>query len=333
MQVTFFHRKKRANANFSIEFIFDEVRKRLAGQVEARVHVAPCFSNGLLRRLAIAIDARRHQGAVNHVTGDINFAGILLDPRRTVLTSHDCSYLQRTKGIRHRLLKFFWVDLPVKRARFVTTVSEAAKKDLLTHTRCDPKKVLVIHNPIADDFVSRPKEFNHVHPRILQIGTATNKNVPRLIDALQGIPCTLVIVGTLDKQLSSVLQQRQIQYENYANLSRAEIMQQYELADLVAFVSTIEGFGLPIVESHAVGRPVVTSNVSSMPEVAGDAACLVDPYDVSSIRAGVARVISDEAYRTELISKGYQNAKRFHADTIAQQYLEVYRQIWKTTDL
>jgi hypothetical protein len=104
VQVTYFHRKKRANANFSIEFIFEEMRKQLADKIDGRVHFAPFFSNGLVRRLAIAFDARRHQGQINHVTGDINFATLLLDPRRTILTSHDCSFLARTKGIVETLL-------------------------------------------------------------------------------------------------------------------------------------------------------------------------------------------------------------------------------------
>ena len=72
---------------------------------------------------------------------------------------------------------------------------------------------------------------------------------------------------------------------------------------MLTFVSTYEGFGLPILESQATGRPVVTSNVSSMPEVAGDAACLVNPYDADSIREGILRVINDDAYRKDLMGE------------------------------
>ena len=327
MQVVFFHRRKRANANFSIEFIFGEMRGQLANDIDGCVHIAPFFSNGLFRRMAIAIDARLHQGQVNHVTGDINFAGLLLNPRRTILTSHDCSYLARTTGIKRWLLKLFWLDLPVRRSRFVTTVSQAAKLDLLSNTRCDPEKIVVIHNPIAADFVHRPKDLNLAQPRILQVGTAANKNIPRLLKALQGIECTLVILGSLNAELLRLLEEYQIRYENYTNLPLAEVVRQYELADLVTFASTIEGFGLPILEANAVGRPVVTSNVSSMPEVAGDAACLVDPQDPDSIRAGILRVLREKDYRDRLIRDGLENVRRFRPDAIAAEYLRLYRQV------
>jgi glycosyltransferase involved in cell wall biosynthesis len=327
MQVVYYHRKRRLNANFSIESVFERVRQALPPEIDARVRVAPFLSNGIFRRLAIAIDARRHQGQINHVTGDINFAGLLLDRRRTVLTSHDCSYLARCTGLKRRLLKLFWLDLPVRRARFVTTVSEAAKRDILSNTKCDPEKIVVIYNPIAAEYLHRPKDFNVLNPRVLQIGTAPNKNIPRLLQALKGIDCTFVIIGNLNDEVLGLIQEHRIRYENYKNLSLAELIRQYELSDMVVFASTIEGFGLPILEANAVGRPVVTSNLSSMPEVAGNAACLVDPLDVESVRAGILRVLREKSFREELIRNGLENVRRFQPDTIAADYLRLYRQI------
>jgi glycosyltransferase involved in cell wall biosynthesis len=82
---------------------------------------------------------------------------------------------------------------------------------------------------------------------------------------------------------------------------------------------------MPIVEANAVGRVVVTSNLLSMPEVAGGAAHLVDPFDVSSIRSGILKVIEDDSYREALITKGFANRKRFDTRQIAQEYAEIYR--------
>ena len=114
---------------------------------------------------------------------------------------------------------------------------------------------------------------------------------------------------------------------SYTHLDVYKRQDEYRNADMLLFVSTYEGFGLPIVEANAVGRPVVTSQISSMPEVAADAACLVDPYDVASIRHGVQRVIENAAYRNELIQRGYVNAMRFSQEVVAARYAEVYRDV------
>lgn len=101
-------------------------------------------------------------------------------------------------------------------------------------------------------------------------------------------------------------------------------MQAYQECDLLCFVSTIEGFGLPILEARAVGRPVLTSNLSAMPEVAGDAACFTNPFDINAIRQSILLVISDVAYRNKLIEKGYENVKRFSLEKTVTGYAQVY---------
>jgi glycosyltransferase involved in cell wall biosynthesis len=96
---------------------------------------------------------------------------------------------------------------------------------------------------------------------------------------------------------------------------------------MLVFASIYEGFGLPIVEAQATGRPVVTSTTCSMPEVAGSAACLVNPFDVASIREGIVKVIDDQAYRDELVRLGFENVKRFRADYISAQYGKIYKDL------
>src|SRR5579872_1440551 len=112
MHVTYFQRKPRQHANFSIERVFEGVRYELAGKIETSVCMAPAHSSGLLRRVWIAWHARRHQGEINHVTGDTNFAALGLDGKRTILTNHDCGYILKSSGVKRWLLGLFWLKLP-----------------------------------------------------------------------------------------------------------------------------------------------------------------------------------------------------------------------------
>lgn len=118
-------------------------------------------------------------------------------------------------------------------------------------------------------------------------------------------------------------------FSNYHNLPYKEILALYRECDLLCFASTYEGFGLPIPEAQATGRPVITSTVASMPEVAGEGACLVDPFSVESIRKGVLRIIRDSAFREELVQKGLRNIERFSREKIAADYLMVYMDLSK----
>jgi glycosyltransferase involved in cell wall biosynthesis len=271
-----------------------------------------------------------NQREVNHVTGDINFIALALKGKRTILTNHDCGYVVRTRGLRRWRLWLLWLKLPVRRVAAITTVSSQIKEEVIRYTACAPDKIRVIPNPVPLLFSHCPKPFNSGHPRILQVGTAANKNLPCLIEALAGLKCTLVIVGKIDSDVQGKLEGARTVYENYVDLSEAELRRQYEQCDLVAFASLYEGFGLPILEAQAVGRPVVTSKLQPMCDVAGDAAVLVDPMDAQSVRAGIDRIVSDAALRARLIDRGLQNVDRFHPRRVAQQYLDLYQEILST---
>jgi glycosyltransferase involved in cell wall biosynthesis len=327
LKVTFFQRKQRKNGNYSIEFIFDDVRGRLADEITATVHVAPFFSVGLLRRLGIVLDARLHQGLINHVTGDITFVAAALSRKRTVLTIHDCGSIIRSRGWRRELLRLLWLSWPMRAAAIVTTVSQSSKEEILELARCPSDKLRVVPVAISDEFRYRSKSFEGGCPRILQVGTAPNKNIPRLAQALQGLVCKLVIIGALLPETEDLLVATGVDFEQLQGVSRAELVSQYEQADIVAFISTHEGFGMPIIEANIVGRPVICGNTASMPEVSGGAACVVDPYDVHEIRAGIDRIISDDEYREDLVRRGRENAKKYDPNTIARLYLEIYQEV------
>lgn len=312
---------------FSVERLFEDVRSALPDDIAVRVHLNHYLSEGFWGRLVDVLRAKTHQGEVNHVTGDVHYLTYLLDRRRTVLTILDCVTLERLTGLRRWVFWFFWFWVPEKRCAAITVISESTKQQVLRYLRCNPDKIKVIHCPVSDEFVSSAKPFNGQCPRILQVGTTENKNIPRVAEALQGLDCNLSIIGPLSDAQIAILDRYCINYENHVGLSREALVDQYRQADLVMFASLYEGFGLPIVEANAIGRPVITSRLYSMPEVGGDAACYVDPYDVAEIRTAVDRIVQDRNYREELVEKGLRNVERFRPAAIAKEYALLYRTV------
>jgi len=326
MKVTHYHRRPDPRMH-SVERVFRDVRRALPPEIECRVSVCWCLSRGFWRRLINVVAAAFHQGDVNHITGDVYYLAMLLRKRRTLLTIHDCRLLGRFQGLRWWVYYFFWFWLPEKRSALITVVSQATKDDLLRYLKCAAEKIRVIADPVSDEFRAAPSEFQADKPTILQVGTTENKNILRVAEAIAQLPCRLRIVGCLSGEQVARLTQCRIEFSSVCGLSDEELRREYRNCDMVIFASTFEGFGLPIIEANATGRPVVTSNLSSMPEVAADAACLVDPFSVASIREGVVRVISDPCYREQLIRRGYANAARFRPVPIARQYAEIYEEL------
>ena len=328
IKVVFFNRKPRALGNFSIEMYFRLVQNYLSDDFEVVNKVMPYESNGFLNRIGNALYCFINQGDVNHITGDIHYVAAFLKKSKTVLTIHDCGMLHETNGMKHQLMKLLWFTMPVKKAKIITVNSNATKKDLLRFVDCKPEKIEVVTICISPEFKKEPKVFNSENPRILQIGTAQNKNIKRLIPALKGIQCTLVIIGKIDAETAALVAQNNILLELYdRRLSDEEVREEYKKCDILSLVSTLEGFGMPIVEANAVGRVCITGNTTSMPEIAGTAAHIVDPFDVQQIQDGFKLIIQNAEYRASLIQNGFVNASRFSAESLAKQYAGVYRLI------
>ncbi|HQQ96801.1 MAG TPA: glycosyltransferase family 1 protein [Cyclobacteriaceae bacterium] len=309
-----------------MENLFRHVREALPDSVEPVVKELSWYSDGFLKRMALCVEAFFHQGDVNHVTGDINFIAIFLK-RKTVLTVLDVGFMKHPHPLARWVLKWFWIILPTHRVGAVTTISNSAKEELLKYARVPAEKISVIYVPILPGFERDIKPFNKEKPVLLQVGTKGNKNLTRLIRAIRGISCRLEIVGELDESMRQLLKECSVDFSNSCNLSNKEIIEKYISADVICFTSTYEGFGMPIVEANAIGRVVVTSNILSMPEVGGDAAHYVDPFDVESIRAGIIKVIEDDSYRELLIRNGLLNVRRFDVHEIGRQYAELYHSV------
>ena len=346
MKVVYLHRKPRQFGNFSIECYFEDIRSYLpiiSNEIEPIVYESPFFSDGILPRIKNILDAKKQtqrlKSDINHITGDVHFLTMGLNPRKTILTIHDCAFLEQNctslkDKLKRKFLKTFWLDIPVKQSHFITAVSEATKNEIIKHTNCNPNKIVVIPTTISPKFEEAtqnyiPKNFNSEKPIILQLGAAFNKNLERLFESLEGINCKLHIIAPLSEHHFELLKKFNIDYKHEDKVSFEDLILAYKNCDLVSFVSTIEGFGMPIIEAQTLQKPIITSTISSMPWVAGKNACLVNPYSITEIKEGILKIINDEDYRNDLVQKGLENVKRFNPKIVASQYVELYERMEK----
>ena len=328
IQVVHFQRKKRSTGNHSIESYFEAIRSLQPNDIRISKKEVSFFSNGLLKRLLIVLESFFYQKQINHITGDIHFANLLFNKKKSILTIHDCGALKDKTGLKYNIIKWFWFTLPAKKAAYITVNSEATKQDLLQYISYPKENIKVMYIFVPEIHQPQPKIFNKIKPVVLQLGTASNKNIARTAQAIKGISCKYVIVGKLDESTKNILNENNIDFENIDQaLTDEKIAQLYQDCDIVTLVSTLEGFGMPIVEANKTGRVVITSNTSSMPEIANNAACLVNPFDIEDIRKGLLKIIEDDEYRAQLIANGFENAKRFDQQEIANQYFDLYRKI------
>ena len=264
---------------------------------------------------------------VFHITGHVHYAILVLPSASTVLTIHDLVFLQSYKGFRRIVMKWLFLDLPVRKAKWVTTVSIKSKNEIIHHTKCDPNKIIVIENPLSDVCSTGLNYSFPNQPRLLFIGTKSNKNLENAIPALFGLNVNLRIIGELtDKQLF-LLRKFQINYSSAFNLSDDQLSIEYQSADIVLFPSLYEGFGLPVIEGFCAGKPVITSDISPMKEIANDAAFLVDPHSISSIRHAVNLVINDAELRKEKVQRGRLIANSYASNKIYAEYENLWKQV------
>lgn len=267
------------------------------------------------------------KGDVIHVTGENYFCACFTPKNKTVLTILDYVAFENMTGVSKFLDWLFMYYIPIKRSKYVTCISDKVYEDTIRKFPWCAGKTKMIPVSISDDYQCNLKEFNKEKPIVLVIGSTPNKNITRIIQALSGVKCKLDIVGKLSEEQIHLLKILEIDYQNSYNISNKEVLKHYQECDLVCFASTYEGFGMPIVEAQAVGRPVVTSNIDPMRSVSGGAASLVDPLSVGSIHDGIVKIIQDDYYREKIIKDGLNNCQKYKNVVIAKEYIKMYQKV------
>lgn len=265
------------------------------------------------------------------------------DGQQLVVTVHDLAF-ERFPDLFPREWRWLYragLRAAVKRADAVLVPSQRTADDLLASTSIPAARVYV--TPLAPslattalDPVEALERLGITRPYILSVGTLEpRKNLVRLVRAYRqvapDVAHQLVLAGPagwhadeLEAELSRVGPGTIVRT---GHLSGEDLDALYRGADVFAYPSLYEGFGLPVVEAMARGVPTLTSDTSSLPEVAGDAALLVDPTDVSEIADGLARLLSDRTYAEDLRQRGLQRAATFTWAATARATLDVYRQL------
>ena len=271
---------------------------------------------------------------------------------RSVVTIHDCIHLMFPEYLSGRAAHLYarlqmWTA--AHRSDRVLTVSETSKQDILRRFRIPADKVTVVYNaiderltvpPAAEDFERVRDRYQLNDPFALYVGNIKpHKNLERLIEAfceLRGEPrfesLKLVIIGDeisryqgLRRAVHQHKLHKHVRFLGFVPPATLAVL--YRAARVFVFPSLYEGFGLPPLEAMYLGTPVVTSNVSSLPEVVGDAAVLVDPYSPASIAEGMRKALTDDALRASLRESGMARAREFSwaqsVGQIHQVYIEV----------
>ncbi len=318
------------------------IPSNLAGGVQVRVIPFP----RLWTHLRLAWEINRHPPDVLFIPSHVM---PLFCPVPAVVTVHDLGYLHYPQA--HRPFDRRYLDVTTRRhahwAAHMIADSLATQADLIRYYRADPERITVVY-PGRDESLGRIEDPGAVAAAkarygiggdyLLYLGTLQpRKNLVRLVEAFarlqsSGSRVQLVLAGPrgwlYDELFSRVaetgLAGRVILPGYVADEDKAPLLSG---ALALVYPSLYEGFGLPVLEAMACGTPVLASNVSSLPEVTGDAALLVDPLDVDAMTAGMARLVTDHGLRRSLVEKGYVQVGKFSWTRAANQVLEVFESI------
>lgn len=267
-------------------------------------------------------------------------------PVPCVIAVMDISYVFYPEMFKNRDMRqlISWTSYSVRKAKKIITISQSSKNDIIKYYKVSESRVEVVYPGVKERFMNKKldgKNFRHqaiTGKYILFVGTLQpRKNIQRLIEAfskLQKDKLQLVMVGKKGWMYRDILRapkkfgvEKKVIFLDF--ISDENLPQLYENAQCFVLPSLYEGFGLPILEAMKYGCPVLTSNISSLPEVGGEAALYFDPYNVNDMAEKIDRVLSDSNLRKDMIEKGKKQVKKFSWEKSAEKVLAVLEDVVK----
>lgn len=246
-----------------------------------------------------------------------------------VVTIHDLMHLFYYTPL-HRIYYQQVIARLAKRAKQVITVSQFSKQQLMEHLGIPEEQITVIYNGVDDIFRTNQRTYPAGRPYFLYVGNQRkNKNIPAMLTAFSRarIPSDFLflLTGKASPALRELIARLKItdrvRFLGFVN--ERDLPALYKGAHATLFVSLMEGFGLPLLESMASGTPVLTANTNALPEIAGKAAICADPRDTDAIAFGIETLISNDRIYQRCVQLGYERARLFSWDTTAEK-------TWKT---
>jgi glycosyltransferase involved in cell wall biosynthesis len=255
---------------------------------------------------------------------------------RYVFTIHDLNHIDISEN--SNLLKRIYYQIVIRRAcrnaARVLTVSEFSRKRIIEWAGIEPSQVVNVGNGVSPEFSTNAKPYQPGFPYLLCIGNRKgHKNEQRVLQgfaaATLGKDIKLLFSGATSASLTDMSTQLGIadRIKFLGRIEADKLPEIYRGAVALVFPSLYEGFGLPVIEAMACGTPVITSNRTALPEIAGNAAILVDPEDVASIADSIERIVGDESLRNELIAKGLKRSEIYTWDTVADKVVSVLAEV------
>lgn len=275
---------------------------------------------------------------------------VLFKKGRLAVTIHDVKPLLFREGSNKlnisKIYDYLVLRKRIEKIDRVITVSNNSKNDIMKWLKIPGEKIDVIYNGVSEEYFNAPKDtrtlkmFNIDKRYILYIGGGDKtKNIHSLILAYKQLPVNirneyyLVLAGDLIglNYINRLIEENRLKNNVIFTgvLYNTDLIQIYKNASLFIFPSLYEGFGLPVLEAMAAGVPVIASNISSIPEIIGDAGIMIDPYDINGLTNAIEKVITDKILQQSLITKGIERAKMFRWEDTALKTIESYNKALK----